>query len=276
MSVYLQFDSSYRSNPYIVKNIGGQPRWVPNDDYDNSNGFPYQTNHNLVQTPSNYRVFYKQLTDKNNIRTIGFLEHCKERPENLTYSVECCMVTIPSVALVARKDENGEIIDYTSVLNEPYIYVTMLPEEDAEGDLIYSNNPNVNDATFIVWLDKVQLGTSDNSPPITNLPRPNEPFASGDLLTTRWITYKSCMITVMRLNLGAGQWKIRLYDRFGNDIILAESDNGGAGFYAELDPNIPTPINPLIPKPVRYINPPSIDPNLQTSILVGIKPNYPL
>lgn len=266
MSVYLQFDSTSRSKPYIVKTIGGNKVWVPNDDYDNATGTPYQQNRDLVQTPSNYRVFYKELNDTNNIRTIGFLAHCRERPTNLTYSVESCLVTIPSVALVARRDEDGNIVDYTSVLNEPYIYVTMLPEEDSEGLLIYSNNRPADTATFIVWMDRVQIGTTDNSPPITELPRPNEPFASGDLITTRWVVYKSCMITVMRLNLAAGQWKIRLYDRFGNDIILAEADNGGAGYPATPDPN----------NPGNYLGEPAIDPNLQTSILVGIKPNYPL
>lgn len=254
MSVYLHFDSISRSSPYILRNIGGSSVWVPNDDYDNPTGKPYQQNRDLVQSPSNYKVAYRELNDHNNIRTIGFLAHCKERPTNLTYSVESCMVTIPSVALVARRDEDGNIVDYTSVLNEPYIYVTMLPEKDAEGQLIYSNNPAANRATFIVWLDKVQLGTTDNSPPLTDLPRPNPPFASGDLLTTRWITYKSCMITVMRLSLDDGLWHIRLSDRFGNDILLAEADNGGAG----------------------YPTPPPVDPNLQTSLLVGIKPNYPL
>ena len=266
MSVYLQFDSLTRSNPYITKNIGGSVVWVPNDNYDNASGIPYQQNADLVQTPSNYKVFYKELNDTNNIRTIGFLANCRERPTNLTFSVECCMVILPSVALVARKNAAGQITDYTSVLNEPYIYVTMLPEEDAEGDLIYSNNRQADEATFIVWLDKVQLGTSDNSPPITELPRPNAPFASGDILTTRFITYKSCMITVMRLKLDTGKWKIRFYDRYGNDIILTESDNGGAGFPATPNPS----------KPNNYINPPQVDPNLQTTLLVGIKPNYPL
>lgn len=266
MSVYLQFDSVARSNPYIVKNLGAGNVWVPNDNYDNASNRPYQSQKDLVQTPSNYKVFYKELNDTNNIRTIGFLAHCRERPENLTYSVEACVVTIPSVALVARRDANGNIVDYTSVLNEPYIYVKMLPEEHSEGDLLYTNNRNGDEATFVVWLDKVQLGTSDNSPPITELPRPNAPFASGDLLTTRWITYKSCMITVMRLNLASGKWSIRLFDRYGNDIILTESDNGGAGFPATPDPE----------NPANFINPPQVDPDLQTSIVVGIKPNYPL
>ena len=266
MSVYLQFDSSSRSNPFIVRDLGAGPVWVPNDNYDNATALAYQPNQDLVQSPSNYRVFYGEINDTNDIRTIGFLAHCKERPTNLTFSVESCVLTMPSNALVARADETGLITDYTSILNEPYLYVRMVPIKHAEGNLIYSNNPAADEATFIVWCDKVQVGTAVNSPPVDELPRPSPVITTGDIQTARWVIYKSCMITVMRLDLADSEWEIRVYDRFGNDVILAEPDNGGVGFPATPDPNNPN----------NFIDPPQIDPDLQTNLLVGIKPNYPL
>nr|QBK87707.1 MAG: hypothetical protein LCMAC202_00430 [Marseillevirus LCMAC202] len=258
MSVYLQFDSSARSNPYIKRDLGAGVVFVPNDNYPN-NPAPaspeaYQLNKNLVQTPTNYRVFYRELNDANNVRTIGFLAHCKERPTNLNFSVESCVVVVPSNGLVPRVDNTGAIT-FVSILDEPYLYVRMLPINHAEGNLIYSNNPGADDATFIVWCDKIQGGT-DGSPPITEIDRPNPCLPISEINTARWVIYKSCMITVMRLDLEAEEWQIRIYDRFGNDVILGESDNGGAGFNQQ--------------------EPPPIDPNLQTMLLVGIKPNYPL
>lgn len=254
MSVYLQFDSLARSDAFIQKDLGAGEVWVPNDNYPNS-GSVYQTSANLIQTPSNYRVFYKELNSPNNTRTIGFLAHCKERPENLTFSVEACTLTMPSNGLVPRVDEEGNVT-YISVINEPYLYVRMMPINHAEGGLIYSNNPNAQEATFILWCDKIQAGTQeDPSPPIENpVPRPNPLVEVADLQTARWVVYKSCMITTMRLDLQADEWQIRIYDRYGNDIILAEDDNGGAGF-ADV---------------------PAVDPDIQTMLVVGIKPNYPL
>jgi len=264
MSVYLQFDSLARSNPYILRDIPGSPVvnvWVPNDNYSNSNissqGFqqPYQLNQKAIQSPTNYRVFYRELADSNNVRTIGFLAHCKEHPYNLNFSVENCVVTLPANALVPRVDENGDVV-YASILNEPYLYVRMVPIEHAEGKWIYSNNPAAVDATFIVWCDKVQHGTSGSPPIIDPIPRPNSTLQTTELDNVTWVIYKTCMITVMRLNLQAEEWQIRIYDRFGNDVILGESDNNGAGF--------------------NQTTPPQIDPDLQTTILVGVKPNYPL
>lgn len=257
MAVYLQFDSLSRSQAYIQTNLGAGLVWVPNDNYANTATPPYsvyQHNKNLIQTPSNYRVYYKELNDANNIRTIGFLAHCRERPTNLTYSVEGCTLIIPANALITRIDEDGNIT-YTDAIEEPYLYVRMMPISNAEGNLIYSNNPAADAATFIMWMDKVQLGT-DESPPLTNpVPRP-APFSTIDFTTRRWIVYKTCMETVMRLDLQAEEWQIRVYDRYGNDVILAENDNGGLGYTGE--------------------EPPAVDPNLQTTLLVGIKPNYPL
>lgn len=243
MAVYLQFDSLARSEPFIQKD----GVWVPNDNYPNTVDPPYQTNANLVQTPSNYRVFYRDMQNTNNIRTIGFLAHCKERPENLTYSVESCVVTVPASALV-QTDTAGE---YTSVLNEPYLYIRMMPITNSEGDLIYGNNPAIDEATFIVWRDSTQVGT--DATPVVDPPRPNDLLPVTDLNTARWITYKSCMITTMRLDLQSEEWQVRIYDRYGNDIVLREPADG----VVSTDPS---------PQPDR---------DLQTMLLVGIRPNYP-
>ena len=257
MAVFLQFDSLARSEPYIQKSIGATLVWVPNDNYDNPNdvgGYeqPYQTSSTNVQTPTNYRVFHRELNDTNNFRTIGFLAHCRERPTNLTFSVEDCTVIIPSLALVPRTATNGDI-NYISVLDEPYLYVRIMPINHSEGKLLYSNNPPASEATFMVWLDKTQGGLSETVP-VTTLDRTPDPVALADITKTRWLIYKTCMVTVMRLNLDAEEWQIRIFDRFGNDVVIGEDDNAGAGY------------------PV----PPPINPSLQTTILIGIKPNYPL
>jgi len=133
--------------------------------------------------------------------------------------------------------------------------------KDSEGNLVYSNNPNAEDATFVVWHDKTQLGETPTGSPAPEpgeaVVRPNSPIGPIQLDTPTWIVYKSCMITVMRLNLESQEWKIRIYDRYGNDLIIAEDDAGGSGY----PPDQP---------------PPPPDPTLQTMIIVGIKPNYPL
>jgi hypothetical protein len=256
MSVYLQFDSTDRSDPYIQRDLGAGLVWVPNDRYPNTAAPPfnfYQTSSNLVQSPARYRVFYRELNEANNVRTIGFLAHCKERATNLTYSVEGCTLIVPSTALVAR--DNDGTTEYISVLNEPYLFVRMMPINHAEGNLIYSNNRAADEATFMVWCDKLQSGT--NIAGIPNPPaRPPEELPLANVDATRWVTYKTCMITIMRLDLQAEEWQIRIYDRFGNDIVVPESDNSGAGFTGA--------------------EPPAVDPELQTTLLVGIKPNYPL
>lgn len=252
MSVYLQFDSSARTNPFIQKNLGAGLVWVPNDNYSNSTLLPYQPSNNLVQTPTKYRVFYRELNDTNNTRTIGFLSHCRERLTNLTYSVESCVLTMPANGLVPRTDEAGNIT-YISILDEPYLYVRMMPSNHAEGDLIYSNNHSADEATFVVWMDRVQPGTDGAMVIPDPIPRPTPLLPTSELTRARWIIYKSCMHTVMRLDL-AEEWYIRIYDRFGNDVVLAESNNDGDGFTTQ----------------------PAIDPDLQTMLLVGIKPNYPV
>lgn len=267
MSSYLQFDSLTRSDAFIKKG----DTWYPNDTrYSDGQG---------VQTPSNYKVFYGELNDYNTIRTIGFLKHCRERPDNLTYSVEFCTAILPSCTRVKRPD--GTIVN---LMDEPYIYIRVLPVENSEGTLIYTNNSVGGDeATFIAYLDKIQIGTSkdncENNPPgIPTIPpecTSGSPEPTFDCIEPSivpgefgygytkysWITFKSCMVMPMRLKLDTQAWCIRFSDRFGNDLIMLESDNGGAGY----------PVDPENPD-----QPPLVNPDVQSMVLVGIKPNYPV
>lgn len=258
MSVYLQFDSKSRSDAYIEKDLGMGNVWVPNDNIPNTATPPfnlYQYNHKSIQTPTNYRVFYSELNNTNNKRTICFPAHCKEKWDNLTYQVDLCAVTLPANALIKKEVKNdiGEITntEYIDILDEPYLYVKMTPINFKSNDLITGNNtPAIDSATFVIWQDKTQFGTQNT--PLTNpLPRPN-PVNETDLSFRRWIIYKSCMKTTMRLNLDANEWHIRIYDRYNNDVVIGEPDNMGSGY--------------------DYI--PDVDRSLQTSIVVGITPNY--
>lgn len=256
MAVYLQFDSSARSDAYIQRNdLGivppGSTLWVPNDNYPNDTGLSYQQNRDLVQSSTNYRVFYKELNSTNNIRTLSYLAHCKEKLENIVFTAELCVVNVPSNAVVPRVDSEGAVT-YMSILDEPYLYVRVMPISHAEGKLIYSNNPAANDATFIVWCDKVQV-SNNPSPPNTGELRPPPPIDSVNNFT--WIVYKSCMNIGMRMDLAADEWQIRFYDRYGNDVLVPEDDNGGAGF-----------IRP------EEDGPPPINPDLQTNVLIGLRP----
>lgn len=280
MSIYLQFDSSSRSEPYIQKTIGGTNLWVPNDNYPNSTSStlplsiqPYQTNFNLVQSPTRYRVFYSELNAPINKRTISFLEHCKERPVNLNYAVENCTVIVPASALVARIDPISNAITYVNVMNEPYLYVRVMPITDAEGKLMTSNNPAADAATFMVWHDKNIVGQANLSTTIPgDPPNPNVSYIPGppapanfplrpfptmpttNLTQVRWLVYKTCMATVMRFDLNAHEWEIRIYDRYGNDVIVSEADIGPSG--------------------IGFPEPPNINPDVQTTILMGVKPLY--
>jgi len=253
MSVYLQFDSKARSDPFI-QGAGGN--WFPNDNNQNSSGTPYQISSNLVQSPTNYRVFWGEINSPNKLKTIGFRAHCKDTPGILNFTVENCMVTVPASALIKRTNDAG-VVTYVNVLNEPYLYVRLMTAQHAEGDLIYSNNNPASDATFIVWHDKTQVANDDTISPAPPYPAPhpnNTNITLASLDAPRWVVYKTCMNTVMRLNMESDEWQVRIYDRYGNDVVISESDNGGVGF----------------------TTPPSVDPDLQTSILVGITPNYPV
>jgi hypothetical protein len=365
-TVYLQFDSQSRSNPYIIKTIqdpiqvpapvpplpplllnnppygtntpllpGSYQCWVPNDNYNNSLDtsatgppmFPYQTNRDLVQSPTNYRVFYKELNTLDNIRTTSFLEHCKERPTNIVFSVESCVASLPSSAVVPRIDPISGLITYNSVLNEPYIYARVMPIENSEGNLITSNNLNADKATFVLWHDRVQFGQQNQPatyspprpyqqqqitppsvpppyPPNTVLPTPPlyrnpltntttvpgplppapiaptpawpaRPAADVDnVLTTlssaRWLIYKTCMATTMQLNLASEEWQIRFFDRNGNDIIVGEPDL----FSISPVKNVGFAIANYGTDPNATTAPPGINPDVQTNILMGIRPIY--
>lgn len=294
MSVWLQLDSSSRSNPYIYRN----DNWFPNDFRYNSGQSP--------QTPVNYRVFYGELNSPNNLRTIGFLAHCKERLENLTFSVEFCTITLPACTRVKRPADpvKGTSEEIVNIMDEPYIYIRFVDNENSEGDLIYTNNDAGEESTFIAYFDKLQLGTKKDNcaseppgipdqpvcdPPVTgnwDCPPPlvvGSPPDSYGYTQYNWVVYKSCMIMPMRLNLQSQEFEIRISDRFGNDLILLEDDNSGAGYPPNtvLDPipvaPPPTPENPNpVAPPYRPKTQPKPDPDRQTMILLGIKPNYPI
>ena len=220
-----------------------------------------------VQTPTKYRLYYRELNECINKKTIGFLKHCKERPENLNYSVEFCTVILPSNTSVQIPEyEYDEVtneyniinINYRSILNEPYIYVRIMPINHAEGNLFSTNNEPANEATFVVWHDKYVLGSTTDIDP--SLPIPELDVSGTGQQTVpaldarpRWIVFKSCMITTMRLDLCAESWDIRFYDRYGRDLILLEE---------------------AIPDP--SIQPPPLDRYKQTSFVLGIRPNYPI
>lgn len=281
MSIYLQFDSSARSLPYIQKNISGNLLWVPNDNYPNSTTTtlplsidPYQKNFNAVQSPSRYRVFYKEMNTPISKKTISYLEHCKERPVNINYNVENCTVIVPASALVARIDPISGAITYVNVINEPYLYVRVMPITDSQGNLITSNNPASDRATFMVWHDKNLVGETNQpvitpaepidpdvsyipgpAPPVGFPERPLPTMPTTNLNQVRWIVYKTCMTTVTQLDLTSNEWEIRIYDRYGNDLILSEADIGPGGT-------------------IGFPEPPNINPDVQTTVLVGIKPIY--
>lgn len=276
MSVWLQFDSGSRSNPYILQsNVEGNLIWVPNDY--RYNGGQQQ------QTPANYRVFYGELNSPNNLRTLGFLEHCRERPENVTFNVEFCVATIPACARVERPADpvKGTPAEIVNVMDEPYIYIRLVDIEHSEGDLIYTNNKHGFESTFIAYYDKLQVGTAQDNcsaePPSipTIVPECDPPESANTWACVaptivpdvdnygytkyRWVIFKSCIVMPMRLNLESQEFQIQITDRFGKDLIILEDDNSGEGY----DQLVTQPT--LQPKPC---------PNSQTMVLVGIRPNY--
>lgn len=253
MATYLQFDSSWRSDAYIQVPGSNPPVWVPNDDYTNAALPPYniyQNNKGLIQTPTNYRVFYNEIDNANNIRTLRFLKHCKEKPEFLNFAVELCSLTLPSNAVVPRLDDNGDRI-YISILDEPYLFLRVMPINHAEGSSIASNNPNANEATFMITVGRIQLGGTQSPVVLDPIPRP---APAANLSTPLWLHYTSCMLQTMRLDIEVEEWQIRIYDRYGNDVIVAEPDNGGAGYTGDVSP--------------------APDSGLQTMVMLGFKPNY--
>lgn len=265
MSVWLQVDSGSRCDPYLLQGNN----YLPNDSRYNRGQNP--------QSPSNYRIFYKQLNDCNNIRTLDFLAHCRERPENIVYSVEFCNITLPACTRVLRPADpvKGLSANVVNIMDEPYIYVRVMSIENSEGTMIYTNNIEGGDeANFIAYFDRFSIGTNqDNAagepPGIPGVTVGANTYAcdppaivpsGGEYGFTkyRWVHFKSCMEMPMRINLCSQELQVRISDRFGNDLLIYEDDNGGAGYPA-------LPDSSLTPLP---------DPNLQTQILLGIKPIY--
>lgn len=300
MSVWLQFDSGARSNPYIFINTTVTP---PNPCSD-GNWFPNDSRYNPAtqdtQTPTNYKVLYEQLNTHNNKRTLNYLAHCRERPENITYNVQFCVLTLPACTRVRIKADpvKGTPQRIVNVMDEPYLYVKVSDNNNSEGDLICTNNGNPNggdQATFVVYNDRLQIGTDqDNAagaPPGIPTPTPCDIDSANTYscavpqiipttgeygyTTYRWAIYKSCMATVMRLDLSAQEWRIRIYDRYGNDLIVYEDDNACAGYPRNfaIDPCVPVPNS----SPISYKPPvvqPLPTPQVQTMLLLGIKPNF--
>jgi hypothetical protein len=303
MAVWLQFDSGSRSDAYIFKSTVVNPpnpctdgNWFPND-------FRYSTQD--TQTPVNYKVQYKELNNHINKQTLSFLAHCREKPENITYNVAFCALTLPACARVRIPADPVRQTPETivSILDEPFLYVTIADNDNKEGDLITTNNKyGADQATFVVYNDRLQIGTDQNNaagkPPglptsCSDISANTYTCAVPNIIPTdeiygytkyRWAIYKTCMTTAMRLNLGAQQWNIRIYDRFGNDVIVLEDDNDCLGYPRNfaVDPCVPNPPppchHPPCPAvPVTYKQPavpPKPDPRIQTMILVGIKPNF--
>lgn len=208
----------------------------------------------LVQMPTRFRVFYRELNNCWDRPTIHFREHCKKFPENITYTLEFCTAILPSntAVQVPEYDDENNITGFTlrSILNEPYIYVRVRSSDYETGDLFITNNKNAKEATFIVWHDKYNIGstaTIDIDNPIDGGTDTDFPPLDG---RPRWIVFKSCMNTVMRLNMCSDMWEVRYYDRFGRDLILVEQEQQAS------------------------INPPPIDRYKQTSFVLGVRPNY--
>lgn len=256
MTTYIQFDSLARDDAYFLDPTSGN--YFPNDNYPNGGPLPPYTYYKqptdkLIQSPSNYRVYYRELNSHVTKKTLEFRGHCKELPPYIQYEVEGCNLVIPGGALVRRGEGTAtDPYTFTSVLNEPYLYVRIAPNDHLEKNKIVTNNPAGIGATFVMYNDRTQVGTDDIIP--APLPRPNNPLLFTDIDSARWIIYKTCMDTITRLDLStADQWHIRIFDRYGNDIVISEDDNGGAGF----------------------TTPPAVDPDLQTMFLMGVKPKYP-
>jgi hypothetical protein len=275
MSVWLQVDSSARKDAYILNGNC----WFPND-------FRYNQGQNQ-QIASEYRIFYGDLNSPNNRATIGFPAHCRERRENLTYDAEICLVNLPACTRVRRPADpvKGIPESVVSIMDEPYVYVTISDIEHSEGNEIYTNNDGGEKATFVAYFDRFQIGTNqDNAaaeppgiptqqPPVDgntwDCPAPcivanTEIEGSFNFPKYRWVVYKSCMDVPIRIDLQASEIKVRVKDRFGNPLILLEDDNMGAGYPALLIDGEIDPCTPPLP-----------DPNLQTMIVMGLKPNYP-
>lgn len=270
MSVWLQLDSGSRKDAYIILgncNDDLSAKWFPNDER-------YNQNQNS-QTPSCYKVYYGELNSPNNRVTIDFAAHCKERRENLTFDAELCVVTLPACTRVTRPADpvKGLPAQTVNIMDEPYIYVTVADNDNSEGDEFYTNNDGGEKSTFVAYFDKLQIGSNqDNNTgeppgvPPYDCPAPsiiaNVELGDYSFPKYRWAIYKTCMVTPIRINLEAQELIVKLKDRWGKPLVLYEDDNSGAGY------------NVLPNQKCKDRTAPLPDPNIQTMILMGIKPNY--
>jgi len=192
-------------------------------------------------------------------------------------------------------------IEYVNILNEPYIYVKVKPTNKANEYPVVSNNLKSNDnssasynklkkivnkqSSFIAWCDKTvcapTINRSTNSPIAPRIGRRDDnilerqgniPTTNGGTLeptidkspnTVKWVIYKSCMtVNVPGLDIYNTEWEINIFDRFGNMIVIP-NDTGDYG----LSPSGGWVIDPD--------NPPTLNPDLQTTIVLGISPLDP-
>lgn len=200
---------------------------------------------NSASTPTDYKVSYTNFNTVVNTITKDWREHCKQVNGILSFYAEFCVVTVPGCAYINRTNADGTV-SRVFLTEEPYIYLDVYPTDHAEGNRFATNNDNGYKATFIAYTDKFAVGTSD-VPPVS--PAYAFPALNSGL---KWLHFKSCMRTNMRMDLKSTQWHVRMYSRFGDDIVLEE------------DPA-------LMPVVVTADMPP-VDPNKQTSLLIGMSP----
>jgi hypothetical protein len=200
---------------------------------------------NPNSTPTNYKVAYTNFNTVINKVTKEWREHCKKTQDTLSYYVDTCVVSVPGGAYINRLNPDNTT-SRVYLTEEPYIYIDVYPTDHSEGNKFATNNPEGYKATFIAYTDKVSLGTTD-VPPVA--PAYTTPSLNSGL---KWIHFKTCMRVNLRLDLKSTEWVVRMYDRHGHDIILQE--------------------DPALMPAITTASPPPTDPEIQTSILLGISP----
>jgi hypothetical protein len=265
MAAYLHLDSSFRQDAFFRSSVSSE--YLANDPRNNSDL-------QQIQTPTNYKVYWRDLLNSNILRTICPIQQCVPRPTNLTFTLEIVTADIPANALIRRQDPNDGSTVFISVLDEPYIYVQLQSVNQSEGNVLSTNNIFGKDATFVLAIDKRDVGlTSSNS--AMAYPYATSVYSSSDAITAvgteatpvpvanltelRYIQYKSCMKIPVRITLQE-ELRVRFFDRYGNDVVLVETTNGPTAG------TITTKV-PLLEQ-LSVINP-----SLQTSLLVAITPN---
>lgn len=200
---------------------------------------------NPASTPSNYKVAYTNFNTVINTVTKDWREHCKNTNGVLSFYAEFCVVTVPGGAYINRPNADGTF-SRVYLTEEPYVYLDVYPTDHSEGNRFATNNEGGYKASFIAYTDKFALGTTD-VPPVS--PAYTTPSLNSGL---KWLHFKSCMRTNMRLDLKSTEWIVRVYDRFGHDIILEE--------------------DPALMPAVVTANMPPVDPTKQVSVLIGLTP----